>query len=76
MTSCRVREANKMSNKKEFKVEDIANNPNNLKNSKFTLPKEVSDQMNLKPGDPIKVYLGDQGTVIIEKTENKGNSQE
>lgn len=51
-----------------FKAEDIFEDiPNDPKNIKMTIPPEVAEKAGLKPGDKLKVLLGDQGTVIIEK---------
>jgi AbrB family looped-hinge helix DNA binding protein len=33
----------------------------------ITIPEEIRDQIGLKPGDNIKILIGDLGTLIIEK---------
>jgi frataxin-like iron-binding protein CyaY len=58
-----------------YKVEDIFEDiPNDLENVLMNIPPEVSDKMGLVPGDVIKIEVGDQGTIIITKVENKENS--
>lgn len=51
-----------------YKVEDIFEDiPNDPKNVNMNIPQEIADTIGLKPGDPIKILWGDQGTIIIEK---------
>jgi hypothetical protein len=51
-----------------YKAEDIFEDiPDDLENVLLKLPPEVAEQAGLEPGDTIKVLLGDQGTVILEK---------
>lgn len=33
------------------------------------LPEEVQERLGLKPGDRVKVSIGDKGTVIVERAE-------
>jgi|TARA_R110002153_G_scaffold273624_1_gene445003 AbrB family looped-hinge helix DNA binding protein len=44
--------------------EDILDDPENMT---MTIPEEIRDQIGLKPGDNIKILIGDLGTLIIEK---------
>ena len=51
-----------------FKVEDIFEDiPDDPENVTMTIPEEIRDQIGLKPGDTIKILIGDLGTLIIEK---------
>ena len=51
-----------------YKVEDIFEDiPDDPKNVNMNIPQEIADAIGLKPGDPIKILWGDQGTIIIEK---------
>ena len=51
-----------------FKAEDIFEEiPDDPKNVNMTIPDEVAEKAGLNPGDKIKILLGDQGTIIIEK---------
>lgn len=63
-----------MSNEKKqwtYKVEDIFEDiPDDPENVNLRIPEEVAEQVGLKPGDPIRVLWGDQGTIIIEKVNN------
>jgi len=55
-----------------FKAEDIFEEiPDDPKNINMTIPEEVAEKAGLQPGDPIKILLGDQGTIIIEKLGDK-----
>jgi len=55
---------------KVYKVEDIFQDiPDDPENVLMTIPPEVMEKMGWKEGDNIKVKVGDQGTVIIEKVE-------
>jgi hypothetical protein len=59
-----------------YKVEDIFEDiPDDPKNVNMNIPKEISDEIGLVPGDPIKISWGDQGSIIIEKIE-EGSSGE
>jgi len=55
-------------NKWEFKskeiFEDIEGDEENIL---MKIPKEVMNEKGWKEGDNIKILLGDQGTIIIEK---------
>ena len=60
-----------------FKVEDIFEDiPDDPNNVNMTIPPEVCEAAGLKPGDPVKILLGDQGTLIIEKLNKENNEQE
>lgn len=51
-----------------YKVEDIFEDiPDDPKNVNMNIPEEIANAIGLKPGDPIKILWGDQGTIIIEK---------
>ena len=51
-----------------FKVEDIFEDiPNDPENVNMNIPEEIAEAAGLKPGDPIRVLWGDQGTIKIEK---------
>jgi hypothetical protein len=67
-----------MSNKVHtYKVEDIFEDiPNDPKNVLMNLPQEVMDDAGIKPGDTIKVSLGDQGTLLIEKIKKENSGEE
>jgi len=54
-------------NQKEI-FQDIPDDP---KNVNMTIPPEVCKAAGLQSGDEIKISIGDQGTMIIEKI-NKG----
>ena len=41
------------------------------KNINMTIPEPIRDEIGLKEGDTIKVSIGDQGTLIIEKIQPK-----
>ena len=51
-----------------YRAEDIFSEiPNDPENVNMRIPDEIAEQAGLKPGDPIKISWGDQGTIIIEK---------
>lgn len=55
-----------------FKAEDIFEDiPDDPKNVTMNIPPEIADAIGLKPGDPLKILWGDQGTIIIEKLEKE-----
>ena len=57
-----------------FKVEDIFEDiPGDSDNVLMNIPPEISKKMGWQPGDTLKILIGDQGTVIIEKVEEKEN---
>jgi hypothetical protein len=52
----------------QFKAEDIFSEiSDDAENVNMRIPDEVAERAGLKPGDPIKISWGDQGTIIIEK---------
>ena len=53
--------------------QDIENVPDNVN---MTIPPEVADSIGLKPGDPIKISVGDKGTIIIEKLQKEKSGEE
>lgn len=58
-----------------FKAEDIFGEiPNDPQNMNMTIPPEVAEAVGLEPGDPIKIIVGDQGTIIIEKLGDEENT--
>ena len=60
-----------------YKVEDIFEDiPNDPKNVNMTIPPEICEQVGIKPGDTVKILLGDQGTLIIEKIEKDNSGEE
>ena len=60
-----------------YKVEDIFNEiPGDSDNINLTLPPEVCEEVGLVPGDDVKVLIGDQGTVIIEKIKKDKSGEE
>lgn len=44
--------------------EDIPGDPDNVN---MTIPPEVCEAAGIKPGDTVRIQVGDQGTLIIEK---------
>jgi len=51
-----------------FKAEEIFEEiPKDPKNVVMKIPDEVAQTVGIKPGDKIKVLVGDQGTIKIEK---------
>ena len=59
----------------EYKVEDIFEDiPDDPENVLMNLPEEVLEEAGINVGDTVKILLGDQGTLIIEKV--KENSEE
>ena len=55
--------------KKTYKYSDIFKDQEGEFN--ITLPPEIIKDLELKPGDNLKVLLGDQGTIILEKIDGK-----
>lgn len=53
-----------------FKAEEIFEDIDGDKeNVNMNIPLEVMEKMGWKEGDTLRILLGDQGTVIIEKAE-------
>jgi len=66
-----------MTNSYTFKAEEIFEDiPEDPENILMNIPPEISEQMGWVPGDVLKVSIGDQGTVIIEKVEEQKNESE
>lgn len=64
-----------MNKQYEYKVEDIFQDiPNDPENVMMNLPPEVMEEAGIKPGDTVKILLGDQGSLIIEKLDKKDKS--
>ena len=60
-----------------YKVEDIFQDiPGDSENINMNIPEEIAEKAGLKPGDPIKILWGDQGTIIIEKLEKDSSGEE
>jgi hypothetical protein len=54
--------------------EEIVDDPDNVN---MKIPDEVAEAAGLVPGDTVKISVGDQGTMIIEKvTQKETNEQE
>lgn len=61
---------------KTYKYEDIfEDDPNDPDNVLMTIPPEICEEVGIKPGDPVKILMGDQGTLIIEKVTESGNGK-
>ena len=57
---------------KMYKYEDIFQDiPDDPENVNMTIPPEICEEVGLEPGDTVKILLGDQGTVIIEKVKKE-----
>jgi antitoxin component of MazEF toxin-antitoxin module len=53
-----------------FKAEEIFENiPDDPENVMMNIPSEIAESIGLNPGDTVRVLWGDQGTIILEKTE-------
>lgn len=60
-----------------YNMEDIFETiPDNPEEVLMNIPEEICEQIGLKPGDNIKISIGDQGTMIIEKLDKEPNDQE
>lgn len=55
--------------KKTYKYSEILKDQEGEFN--ITLPPEIIKDLELEPGDNLKVLLGDQGTIILEKIDGK-----
>ncbi len=53
---------------KEEIFKEITDDPDN---TLMTIPPEVSEAVGLTPGDTVKIEIGDQGTMIINKIDPK-----
>ena len=55
-----------------YKYEDVFEDiPGDSENVNLNIPPEICEEVGLEPGDPVKILLGDQGTIIIEKLDKK-----
>ena len=55
--------------KKTYKYSDIFKNQEG--EEVMTLPPEIIKDLKLEPGDNLKILMGDQGTIILEKIDGK-----
>ena len=55
--------------KKTYKYSDIFKDQEGEFN--ITLPPEIIKDLELEPGDNLKILMGDQGTIILEKIDGK-----
>jgi len=53
-----------------FKKDDIFGEPDENGCVTMKIPKEISEERGWKEGDNLKMSIGDQGTIIIEKIDN------
>lgn len=67
-----------MTDKKQwiFKADELFEDiPDDPKNVNMNIPQEVADAAGFKPGDTLKILWGDQGTIIIEKINEKETNE-
>ena len=55
--------------KKTYKYSDIFKNQEG--EEVMTLPPEIIKDLELEPGDNLKILMGDRGTIILEKIDGK-----
>jgi len=55
--------------KKTYKYSDIFKDQEG--EEVMTLPPEIIKDLELEPGDNLKILMGDQGTIILEKIDGK-----
>ena len=55
--------------KKTYKYSDIFKNQEG--EEVMTLPPEIIKDLELEPGDNLKILMGDQGTIILEKIDGQ-----
>lgn len=61
---------------KTYKVDDIFQEiPDDPKNLIMNLPPEICEEVGLEPGDTVKILIGDQGTLIIEKLKEEDDKK-
>jgi len=53
-----------------FKKDDVFGEPDENGGVTMKIPKEISEERGWKVGDNLKMSIGDQGTIIIEKIDN------
>ena len=59
-----------------YKYEEVfEEDPNDPENVLLNIPPEICEEVGLEPGDPIRILLGDQGTLIIEKVNKTDNGK-
>lgn len=59
-----------MNKKKIFKAKDVfLPDPENPESKILRIPQEFLNDTDWKEGDTIKVSIGDQGTIILEKVD-------
>jgi hypothetical protein len=55
-----------------FKAEEIFEDiPDDPENILMNIPPEISEKMGWVPGDVLRILVGDQGTIQIEKVEQQ-----
>jgi hypothetical protein len=55
-----------------FQADDIFSEiPGDPDNVNMKIPDEIAEAIGVKPGDTVRVLWGDQGTVVIQKIEEK-----
>ena len=60
-----------------YNVTDIFEEiPEDPKNMLMKLPPEICQEIGLIPGDTVKLLIGDQGTLIIEKVKKDQDDKE
>lgn len=60
-----------------FNQEEIFQDiPGDTENVNMTIPPEVAKAIGLVPGDLIKISVGDQGTMIIQKIDKKEQNEQ
>ena len=70
-------EKDKPSKVYSYKVEDIFEDiPNDPKNVNMTIPPEISEAAGIKPGDTVKILIGDLGSLIIQKVDKKEKDEQ
>jgi len=61
----------------EYKVGDIFEEiPDDPENVLMNIPEEIRNEIGLVPGDVVRVLVGDQGSLIIEKVEKENSGEE
>ena len=61
---------------KIYKAEEIFEDiPNDKENVLMKIPPEVCEAAGFEEGDTLKIEIGDQGTLIINKVESKENNE-
>lgn len=56
----------------QFKYEEIfQENPDNPEELIMTIPEEILKEKNWVEGTPLKIFIGDQGTLVIQELKDK-----